>query len=89
MIVQLQRAAGFDRDDDGDAKLDKLVALLAAGMLPGTESRARQQSVSLIASMMSLPVERYPPLNLTPQKQKELTFDSLSDQVAWFSCMGT
>jgi class 3 adenylate cyclase/predicted ATPase len=74
VIGQLERAAGFSREDDAEARLDKLEALLAKG-------GAHQQAMVLLAILLSLPTERYPPLELSPQKQKELTLDALGEQV--------
>ena len=76
-IEQLERAAGFRRDDAPDAKLDKLEALLARGMDGAGEA------VPLIAALLSIATEgRYPPLTATPQRQKERTIDALVEQVA-------
>jgi class 3 adenylate cyclase/predicted ATPase len=71
VIVQLERAAGFARDDRPDAKLDKLEALF------GQE----HADTALIAALLSLPIDRYPPLVLSPQKQKENTIAALAGQV--------
>ncbi|PZV35960.1 AAA family ATPase [Mesorhizobium kowhaii] len=68
-IAQLERAAGLERDDPPERKLDKLVAMLAA---------ASPEDVALLAELLSLPTEgRFPPLQLTPQRKKEKTFDAL------------
>jgi class 3 adenylate cyclase len=66
VIEQLERAAGFQREDTPEQKLDKLESLI-----PG----------ALVASLLSLPVERYPALAMSPQKQKEETLKTLADQV--------
>ena len=56
-IGQLERAAGFIRDDTATMKLDKLEALLGDGAEPG--------DLSLLAEMLSLSGgERFPPLDL-------------------------
>ena len=75
IISQLERAAGFERDDSAETKLDKLEMLLALepDQLPVT--------APLIAALLSLPIERYPPRMLLPQKQKELTMLALIEQV--------
>ena len=53
-IAQLERAAGFARDDGPEAKLDKLATLLA----PAAEAG----DISLLAELLSLPGgERFPP----------------------------
>lgn len=61
IVGQLQRAAGFARDDDEAARVQKLAAL-AGPDLP------------LFADLLSLPGGN-PELN--PQRKKELTFDAL------------
>ncbi|BCG96918.1 adenylate/guanylate cyclase domain-containing protein [Mesorhizobium sp. 131-2-1] len=72
-IAQLERAAGFERDDPPERKLDKLAALLA---------EASPEDVALLAELLSLPVEgRFPPLQLTPQRKKEKVFDALLRQL--------
>jgi predicted ATPase len=76
LIEQVERAAGIARDDDTDAKLDKLEAIL-------TQSTDNVAAVApLIAAMMSLPTERYPPLELSPQRQKDSLIAMLAEQVA-------
>ena len=76
MIEQLERAAGFARDDPPEARLDKLEALLARG------TDRLEQAVPLIAALLGLPTEgRYPALDLTPQRQKQLTLAALVEQL--------
>ena len=73
-IGQLERAAGFARDDTTTTKLDKLEALLGDGAEPG--------DISLIAEMLSLSGgERFPPLDLSPQRKKERTLAALLRQL--------
>ena len=73
-IGQLERAAGFTRDDTATTKLDKLEALLGDGAEPG--------DLSLIAEMLSLSGgERFPPLDLSPQRKKERTLAALLRQL--------
>src|SRR6516164_1570679 len=73
-IGQLERAAGFARDDTNATKLDKLEALLGDGAEPG--------DLSLIAEMLSLSGgERFPPLELSPQRKKERTLAALLRQL--------
>ncbi|MER8957228.1 AAA family ATPase [Mesorhizobium sp. M0833] len=72
-IAQLERAAGLERDDPPERKLDKLAGLLAP---------ASPQDGALLAELLSLPTEgRFPPLQLTPQRKKEKTFDALLRQL--------
>jgi hypothetical protein len=76
MIAQLERAAGFRRDDTVDRRLDKLEAVLSQA----TDDLG--EAAPLLATLLSLPAgDRYPPLNLTPQKQKEKTLQTLVAQV--------
>jgi class 3 adenylate cyclase len=74
-IAQLEHAAHFDRDDDGDAKLDKLEALLTQS------ATGASQVVPLFAALLSLPVDRYPPLKYSPERQKRETIAALADQM--------
>ena len=74
IIEQLQRAAGFARDDTPETKLDKLERVLAQA------TNTVAAVAPLVAAMLSLPIARYPPLNLPPQKQKENTIAALADQ---------
>ena len=77
IIGLLERAAGFARDDPPGRKLAKLEALLARG----TEGVAA--AAPLIAALLAIPAgDRYPPLNLSPQRQKERIFEALLGQLA-------
>ena len=64
IIEELERVAGFARDDDPEAKLDKLEALLEESLGDGSNH------APLMAALLSLPLDTYPPLEMTPQKQK-------------------
>ena len=67
-ITQLERAAGFRREDTDAQRLEKLEAVLAQG------TNDLSEAVPLLADLLSIPTgDRYPPLNLTPQKRKERT----------------
>jgi class 3 adenylate cyclase/predicted ATPase len=71
-IAQLERAAGFEREDTPEVKLDKLAVLAPASPEDG----------ALLAELLSLPTEgRFPPLQLTPQHKKEKTFEALLRQL--------
>jgi class 3 adenylate cyclase/predicted ATPase len=75
-IAQLERAAGFGRQDTGEQRLAKLEAVLARG------TNDPNQVVPLLAELLSVPTgERYPPFNLTPQKRKEKTLHAQLAQV--------
>ena len=78
VIDQFERAAGFTKEDRAEDRLDKVEAQLRLAL-------AQQEVASvapLFAALLSLPMDRYPPLNYSPQKQKERTLDALIDQVA-------
>ena len=76
-IEQLERAAGFARNDPAAMRLDKLEALLARG------TERLDEVVPLIAALLGVPTgERYPALTLTPDVQKRRTLQTLVDQVA-------
>jgi class 3 adenylate cyclase/tetratricopeptide (TPR) repeat protein len=73
---QLERAAGFRREDTPEERLRKLEAVLAQATNDLTEA------VPLLANLLSIPTgDRYPPINLTPQKRKEKTLAALIEQV--------
>jgi class 3 adenylate cyclase/predicted ATPase len=75
-IGQLERAAGFTRDDAHSVRFGKLEALLA----PNAPS---ERDVPLLAELLSLPLDnRYPALDFTPQERKEKTFEALLRQFA-------
>jgi tetratricopeptide (TPR) repeat protein len=75
-ITRLERAAGFRREDTADERLDKLEAVLAQA------TNDLGDTAPLLAALLSLPTaDRYPPLNLTPQRQKEMTLRALVAQV--------
>jgi class 3 adenylate cyclase len=74
--TQLERAAAFRREDTAEQRLDKLEAVLALAI--GDLGEA----APLLAALLSLPTgDRYPPLNFTPQKQKEKPLQALVAQV--------
>ncbi|HZC97431.1 MAG TPA: AAA family ATPase, partial [Bradyrhizobium sp.] len=75
-IGQLERAAGFERDDPPAARLDKLEALVAA-------NAPAEGDLPLLADLLSVPFESgYPALDTAPQRKKERTFEALSRQLA-------
>jgi class 3 adenylate cyclase/predicted ATPase len=75
VVEQLKRAAGFARDDSDETRLDKLEVLLAQA------SDTVGEVGPLIAPLLSLPVDRYSDLGLSPAKQKERTIEALCDQL--------
>jgi predicted ATPase/class 3 adenylate cyclase len=76
IIGLLERAAGFNRSDPPEVRLDKLEALLAQG----TERLA--EAVPLIAEVLGVMAgERYPSPNLSPQRKAQRTLEVLVEQV--------
>ena len=76
IIAQLERAAGFRREDTPEQRLAKLEAVLAQG------TNDLSEAVPLLADLLSIPTsDRYPALNLTPQKRKEKTLHAQLAQV--------
>ena len=74
-IAQLERAAGFHREDTPEQRLAKLEAVLVRA------TNDISEAAPLIADLLSIPTgERYPALSLTPQKRKEKTLQALVAQ---------
>ena len=81
-ITQLERTAGFRRDDTDEQRLDKLEAVLAKW------TNDLSEVAPLLADLLSIPTgDRYPVLNLTPQKRKEKTLHALLAQVAGLAAL--
>ncbi|MEH2513547.1 class 3 adenylate cyclase/predicted nucleic acid-binding Zn ribbon protein [Nitrobacteraceae bacterium AZCC 1564] len=76
IVSQLEHAAGFKRDDNAERRLGKLEAILA----PSTKDR--EQAIALLADLLSIGGDRYPPPNLSPQRRKEETLEALFAQAA-------
>jgi predicted ATPase len=75
-IVQLERAAEIAPADGPEIKLEKLEALLRQGV-DDIATAAR-----LLAELLSIPTgRRYAPLELEPQRRKQLTLEALLDQL--------
>jgi len=75
VIRQLEHAAGFDREDPLEVKLDKLEALLGA-------AAPAEADIALIAELLSLDGGgRYPPLDVSPQRKRDLTSEALLRQL--------
>src|SRR3990170_3228369 len=74
IIDQLQRLL-FRREDSHEQKLGKLEVVL------GQYGFSLEEIVPLFASLLSVPLnESYPPLTLSPQRQKQKTLEAL---LAW------
>ena len=79
-ISQLERAAGFQREDTAEGRLDKLGALLSKA------TNDLRETTPLIADLLSIPTgNRYPAVELTPQKRKEKTLTALVTQAEGLS----
>jgi len=79
-IAQLERAAGFRRDDTSEQRLEKLEGLL----LQATNDIS--EIAPLLADLLSIPTgSRYPMIDLTPQKRKGKTLEALVAQVELLS----
>jgi predicted ATPase len=75
IISQMERAAGFAHDDSGQAKLDKLDAVLA-------RSFTSRQDAALFADMLSQSNDgRYRNLQLSPQQRRQKTLEALTAQL--------
>jgi predicted ATPase/class 3 adenylate cyclase len=75
IIEHLQRLLGFEENETPQSKLTKLAKTLASYRFPQADT------IPLLAALLSLPhPEGSPPLNLSPQRQKQKTQDAL---VAW------
>ena len=73
-IAQLERGAGFVRDDGPETKLHKLATLLAPAAAAG--------DISLLVELLSLSGgDCFAPLELSPQRKKERTFAALLRQL--------
>ena len=69
----IQRTLQWEPDDDTEGKLRKLEQVL------GRYQPALEETVPLFATLLSLPLpeDRYAPLNLTPQRQRQKTLETL------------
>lgn len=83
VICQMERAAGIGRRDLPEVRLGKLEALLAA-------SAPSKEELSLLADLLLIPraAERFPPLELTPQRRRQKTFAALLRQVDRLAASG-
>jgi hypothetical protein len=69
----LQRTLRFQANDTSEQKLEKLIQNLSHYRLP------LEESVPLFSTLLSLPLpeDPYPPLNLTPQRQRQKTLEAI------------
>jgi predicted ATPase len=79
MIDHLQRLLQFSREDTPERKLYKLEVGLSDRLTVRPSDRLNEV-VPLFAALLSVSLpERYPPLHLTPQRQKQKTLEALQE----------
>jgi predicted ATPase/class 3 adenylate cyclase len=72
VIRHLSRAARFEREDESEVKLEKLEAMLCR------VGQASLANAALFAALLSIRIaDRYPAVDLTPQRRKDLTIAAL------------
>ncbi len=77
LIKNLERMFRFEPDEPADQKLEKLERLLER-----FHRFDNEEVIPLFADLLSIPIadERYPPLNLGPEQQRQRTHEALT---AW------
>ncbi|MCP4327854.1 MAG: AAA family ATPase [Alphaproteobacteria bacterium] len=76
IVTELSAAAGFLPNDPPELRLDKLETHL------GEIFEELDEAAPLFACLLSLPRERYPPIEMGPQRRKQRTVALLSERVA-------
>ena len=73
VVEHFKRLAGWRPEDDCETRLAKLEVTL------GAYSQPLAEMLPLLASLLSLPLpeDRYPPLKMTPQQQRQQTQDAI------------
>jgi class 3 adenylate cyclase/predicted ATPase len=72
VVRRLEQVLEFDREDPAERRLEKIEALLERTELPV------EQVAPLLAALLSVPAgDRYPPLQVGPQRQREDTLAAL------------
>jgi len=80
IIEHLERAAGFERNDGPEVRLTKLETLM------GLAGANLAEAVPLIAALLGVPAgDHYPPLAMSPERQKDRTLQTLADQAIGLS----
>ncbi len=82
IIQQLTRAARIEAGDAPDAKIDKLVELVARSRVEAA------QAIPLLAGMLSIPAAAIAPTQMTPQQQKAETLSLLVELLAGLTKAG-
>ena len=82
IISHMERAARFTHDDNVQAKLGKLDAVLAKSLTPPRDA-------AVLADLLSLPNDgRYPTLTLDPPQRRQMTLEALTARVeTWAQAM--
>ena len=76
-IAQFERFAKFPRDATPDEKLERMEEMLSVG------HDDLAQVAPLYAALLSIDTgDRYAPLNMSPQRQKEKTIEAIAEQTA-------
>jgi len=75
VINHMERLAGFAHGDDAEAKLGKLDAML-------TQNSATEHDRSLIAALLSLPIDCYSALDYDAAQRRVKTMEALHAQLA-------
>jgi len=76
ILSQLERAAGFRREDTDEERLQRLEVVIGQG------TNDLNDIVPLLADLLSIPIgERYRPLSLSPQKRREKTLHAHLAQI--------
>ncbi len=76
IVTHLERALRFDADLSAEEKLDRLESLLSQAV------DDVRPTAPLFAALLAISTgDRYPPLDLSPQRQKERTITALVEQI--------
>ena len=81
VIAEVEATAGLQPDDAVEMRLDKLDDHLGS-VFGDTGFSDLGETAALIASLLSLPVARYPPLDMAPQRRKQRTVTALVERIA-------
>jgi class 3 adenylate cyclase/predicted ATPase len=73
VITQLERIAGFSRSDTSEERLAKFEALV--------DRSIGDEAIALIAALLSLQTDRYPPPDVSPQRRRERTLHAVIAQL--------
>jgi len=72
IVQQLRHSVGISSEDPPQRKIDKLESL------PNPVDTDAREYFALLAALLSVPVgDRYPPLGMSPQQQKQKLFEAL------------